>query len=382
MRWRRDHPWFDHLLVTAATYRDRNGDHYSAAITFFTLLSIVPLLMISVAVAGFVLAGNEELLLQTQQAITHAVPGVLSSTTDAVVATVIEERSSFGVLGLFFVAYSGWSWISNLRDALTTMWGRPRPQRSVLRTILADVATLIGLGAALVVSFALTALAGALGTTLLRLVGLEDTGWAGVSLTVLSIVLAIGANWLVLLWVLTKLPRHRVPFRDGMRPAMFAAVGFEVLKQAGNIYLGLLGRSPAVAAFGALLGLLIFIYLVSRFLLVVTVWTALNPRYATAREPLPDAPARTVADEDAMAGGDLGTEGREGAPPNGNDEHAGEEHPAERDTAERDAAEDRDATENRDEDGPDSRNGPPGATGVVVAGAGASAMTLRSFLGH
>jgi membrane protein len=39
-----------------------------------------------------------------------------------------------------------------------------------------------------------------------------------------------------------------------------------------GLYLHLLGRSPAVAAFGTPAGVLVFVYLVVRRLLVVTVW--------------------------------------------------------------------------------------------------------------
>lgn len=42
--------------ATLARYRERDGDHYAAAMTFFSLLALVPLIMVAVSVAGFVLA--------------------------------------------------------------------------------------------------------------------------------------------------------------------------------------------------------------------------------------------------------------------------------------------------------------------------------------
>lgn len=49
------------------------------------------------------------------------------------------------------------------------------------------------------------------------------------------------------------------------------------LQQAGGLYLSLLGRTPAVATLGALIGLLLFVYLVVRWLLLATVWTSVSP---------------------------------------------------------------------------------------------------------
>jgi membrane protein len=100
-----------------------------------------------------------------------------------------------------------------------------------------------------------------------------------------SVPLALLADWLVFLWVLAKLPREAVGMRSAMRGAAAAALGFELLKQAGSIYLGLVSRSPTGAAFGSIIGLLFFISLVSRLLVFITAWTA------TAR----DAPRKLAA---------------------------------------------------------------------------------------
>ena len=51
-------PWLDHLVRAAGRYQSQRGDYYAAGITYFTVLSLFPLLMVAFAVAGFVLAGN------------------------------------------------------------------------------------------------------------------------------------------------------------------------------------------------------------------------------------------------------------------------------------------------------------------------------------
>lgn len=73
-RFRLRYPWLDRLVRAGQSYTAHHGDHYAAAITFFSVLSLVPMLMIAFAVAGFVLAGNPELLRQLREQIQTAAP--------------------------------------------------------------------------------------------------------------------------------------------------------------------------------------------------------------------------------------------------------------------------------------------------------------------
>ncbi|GGM59381.1 inner membrane protein YhjD [Longimycelium tulufanense] len=285
-RLREQREWLDHLFRTKDRYNERYGNHYAAAITFFSVLSLVPLLMIAFAVGGFVLAGQPELLDRARQEIVDAVPDAsLRDTLRRAVDQAVSQRYSVGIIGLAFALYAGLGWMSNLRDALTAQWGTPeRPSPPFLRKQLADLLALVGLGLAMAVSFGLTAAATGFADHLLELLGLRGQTWAAVSFQVLSIALAVFANWVVFLWVLARLPREPVALRSAMRGALVAAVGFEALKIVGAVYLARVTATPSGAAFGSLLGLLVFAFLVARFLLYVTAWTA------TARENLRPEP--------------------------------------------------------------------------------------------
>ncbi len=281
--------------ATLARYRERDGDHYAAAVTFFSLLALVPLVMVAVSVAGFVLAGDQLLAAELDRVIDGALPPEIAGRVNDVVHTVVGERGRIGLLALTVAAYSGWSWISNVRDAVTAMLGQERTTRPLLRGIAADVLALIGVGLAMAVSFGLAALTGAAGSWLLGLTGLTG-GFAQFVLVAGSLLLGLAANWLVIAWCLARLPRRPLPLRSTLRPAGAAAVGLAALQQAGGLYLHLLGRSPAVAAFGTLVGVLLFVYLVVRWLLMVTVWL-------TVRD---DPPAATLAADVRYAGTTLG----------------------------------------------------------------------------
>lgn len=280
-RQRQRHHWLDHLVRAGGRYQERYGDHYAAAITYFSVLSLVPVLMVAFAAAGLVLSGNVELLNQLKTELAAAVPDkALAETLSGAVDQAIKQRYAVGITGLAVALYSGIGWMTNLRDAITAQWGQAREDLPLIRTYLVDFLALITLGLALVLSFGLTTVAQAFGEDLLGLLGLRNEGLPRVLFVGLALLLSVAANWLVFLWVLAWLPRKRVGARSAMRGALVLALGFELLKQVGGIYLRAISASPAGAAFGSLLGLLVFIYLVSRFLLFVTAWTA------TARENL------------------------------------------------------------------------------------------------
>lgn len=273
-RLRQRQPWLDHLLRAAARYTENHGDHYAAAVTFFSVLSLVPLLMIAFAIAGYVLFFNPSLLEELRQAIVENVPGSLASTLNPIIDQAIGQRNTVGLVGLAGALYSGIGWMANLRDALSAQWQQVPPPPSVPKRQLVDLLALLGLGAALVGSFAITGLASGLAATLLNLVGLGGQGWARTLLGLLGVLLGLVANWLIFLWVIARLPREHVTLRSAAKAAVLGAIGFEVLKQVMTYYLGRVTNSPSGAVFGSVLGLLVFTYFASRFILFVTAWAA------------------------------------------------------------------------------------------------------------
>ncbi|WP_298175977.1 inner membrane protein YhjD [Saccharomonospora sp.] len=290
-RLRRKHPWLDHVVKANEAFTERYGNHYAAAITYFSVLSLIPLLMVGFSVAGFVLAGNDAAMRQLREGIVNSAPEGLGGLFASIVQAALESRAGAGILGLLLALYSGLGWMGNLRDALTVQWGQEKRKLPFLSTKLKDLGALAGLGVALVVSFGLTAVGSGVGEFLLGLVGLDDAAWARFLLRLGTIALALVANVLVFLWVLSQLPREKVPVRSAVRGAVLVAVGFEILKQVGGIYLSSVLSSPSGALFGSVIGLLVFANLVARFLLFVAAWAA------TGQESVPrtvEPPAPTV----------------------------------------------------------------------------------------
>ncbi|GAA2780830.1 inner membrane protein YhjD [Saccharopolyspora taberi] len=290
-RLRQRYEWLDRLIRAAVRYQKQYGDYYAAAITYFSVLALVPLLMIAFAIAGFVLGGNPALLEQLKASITTAVPNpALSDMLNNVVNEAINKAGAVGLIGLAAALYSGLSWMTNLREALTALWTQQPPSQPMVKMYVSDLLSLIGLGLAMAISFGISAIGGGVGRMLFELVGIDETPAAVFGLRVLATALSVLASWLVFLWVLARLPRKPVTLRSAVWGALFAAVGFEVLKQVGVIYLNSVTGSPAGAAFGPILGLLVFAYLTSRFILFVTAWTASAPENQAVVAPPPPAP--------------------------------------------------------------------------------------------
>ncbi|MGQ4597374.1 inner membrane protein YhjD [Nocardia sp. R6R-6] len=277
-------PWLDHLVRAAARYQRQHGDYYAAGITYFTVLSLFPLLMIAFAVAGTVLSSNPELLAQLQAKIVENIPGSFGDQINDLVERAIEARRTVGVLGLLVGVYTGLGWMANLRAALTEQWEQKSPDGNWVMTKLSDLGALIGLGLAFVVSLGLSALASsALGGSLLTSVGLADLPGAGLLLAVLSTLLGFLASWAVFAWVIARLPREPVTLASAAKAAALAALAFEVFKIIASIYLRSVLNSPVGATFGSIIGLMVFTYVTYRIVLFATAWAA------TAAENEPEA---------------------------------------------------------------------------------------------
>ncbi len=270
--------WLDHLVRAGTRYTERHGDHYAAAITYFSVLSLVPLILVGFAIAGYVLFFNPSLLTELQKGISENLPAGLGALIDPVIESAIRNRGTIGIIGLVGGLYSGVGWMSNLREALSEQWAQVPATPPMLRRLLVDLLTLVGLGVALVGSFAITGVANGFTRAVLDLLGLSGQGWAEVLLAVVGVLLGLFANWLIFLWVIARLPRSHVTLRSALRAALLGAVGFEVLKQVMTVYLGIVTNSPAGALLGPFIGLLVFVFFASRFVLFVTAWAA------TARE--------------------------------------------------------------------------------------------------
>lgn len=275
------YPWLDHLIRAAVRYDGAKGDFYAAGITYFTIFALFPLLMLGFAAIGTVLANRPHLMSDIEQRIRSAVSGELGHQLVQLMDSAIDSRTSVGVIGVATAVWVGLSWIGNLREALSQMWEQRGEVEGFVATKVSDLAALGSVFVAIALTIGLSALADAsLMSRVLDWMGMPDAPGLGIFLQLVSRVLSWAVSWLLFTWMITRLPRESVSLRSGARAGLLAAVGFELFKLAGAIYLHSVLHGPAGATFGPVLGLMVFAYITARLVLFATAWAATSDRNA------------------------------------------------------------------------------------------------------
>ncbi len=286
-----------HVVAAWKVLLENNGNQYAAAITYFSFLALFPLLLLAVAVTGFILHAHPAAQQSLLDHITAKVSGDLGRTLRDSVRTAIKARTSVGLVGLVGVLLTGLGWIGNLRAAIDGVWGRRPPKRNFFLSKLMNLLVLAGLGLGIVVSLALTVVGTALTDQILRALNLDHVAGVHYLVTVLGLALALAGDVLIFWWLLVRLPDMPLPRRTGLQGALLAAVGFEILKVVGTVTIAKTAHSPTAGPFAGLLAVLIWIQLVARYMLFCAAWTAtgegapLGPQDAAGAPEKPADPA-------------------------------------------------------------------------------------------
>lgn len=287
--WFQAIPVVAHFLRALERFNDRLGSQFGAAITYFSFLSLIPILMVSFAAVGFVLASNQDLLTELINKIVNSISDPnLANTLKNTVNTAIQQRATVGLTGLLLALYSGINWMGNLREAIRAqsrdVWERkPDDQEKFWKKYIRDFISLTGLMLALVITLSLTSVAGAAQAAIVRALGLDHIEWLRPAMTIIALSISIFANYLLFLWIFLILPRHKPRKKALLRGTLLAAIGFEVIKFVMTITLPKLATSPSGAAFGSVLGLMAFFYFFARLTLFCAAWIA-TARYKDDKE--------------------------------------------------------------------------------------------------
>ncbi|MEB4208329.1 inner membrane protein YhjD [Mycobacterium sp. 94-17] len=292
-RLRARHGWIDHVIRAYRRFDDRNGGFFAAGLTYYTIFAMFPLLMVGFGVVGFMLARRPQLLSTIDDQIRSQVTGALGNQLQELMNSAIDARTSVGVIGLVFAVWAGLGWISHLRQALTEMWWDEQIEwPGFLRNKFSDLLAMVGTFAVIVATVALTTFGNAAPmAALLKWLGIPQFVVFDWLFWLISLLIATLVSWLLFTWMIARLPREKVSLVDSMRAGLVAAVGFEVFKQVASIYLRTVLRSPAGAAFGPVLGLMVFAYVTAYLVLFCTAWAATASDDPRSRPVAPPAPA-------------------------------------------------------------------------------------------
>lgn len=269
-----------HLLRAAERFNDRLGNQFGAAITYFSFLSLIPIMMVAFAAGGYILASHHTLLQDIFEKILNNVSDpTLASTLKNTINTAVKQRTTVGLVGLLIALYSCINWMGNLREAVRAQsrdkWERnPRDDEAFWIKYLRDLFSLIGLLIALIITLSITSIAGSAQTILMTFLHLESIEWLKPAWHLVGMMISIFANYLLFFWIFWRLPRHRPRKKALIRGTLIAAIGFEVIKIIMTYSLPILIKSPSGAAFGSVLGLMAFFYFFARITLFCAAWIA------------------------------------------------------------------------------------------------------------
>jgi membrane protein len=251
----------DVLKAAALNWVYDYAQSMGAALAFYTMFSIAPLLLIVISIAGVVFgeeAARGEIFYQLEELLgahgASAVQGLLESAwkrADNAIA------AAFGSVLLFIGATSVFA---ELQDALDRIWRAPhRPGRSglwgLVRARLLSFGMILGIGFLLIVSLAFSAGLSALG----RWCYPQSSGWLSLANTV-ELGMTVVSLTVVFAMIYKTMPRARVDWRDVWVGAAFTSMLFIAGKLLIGIYIGRSGVSTAFGAAASLVVVLLWVY--------------------------------------------------------------------------------------------------------------------------
>ena len=298
-------PWIAHIIRAVERYLGRLGSQFAAATAYFSVLALVPVLMMAFSITGLVLTVVQPGLLDNvADAVADALGGAEPATRAKVLDLVNNALSQFwtiGIIGLVVALYTGAKWMGHLKNAVRTQW-RPgfdlRPEKiNIVSKTLGNLVLLLGLLVGMAVMFGLTSLSTSLANTVVGWLGLSDQPWIAPLLRVSSIVISIGAGWLIFMYLYTVLPETREPWSVVRRGALLGSIALFALQFLAGYLISAFRGNPAALIFGPVIVVMLFVNLFAQLVLFIAAWIAtakheavpVPPQEESATAPAPDA---------------------------------------------------------------------------------------------
>jgi membrane protein len=250
------------LKETVEEWQRDKVDRMAAALAYYTLFSIAPLLVIAVAVAGAVFgqeAARGEVVAQIQgllgKAGAEVVQTALANTQNpqsgnGIVPSIISTLALiFGASGVFI----------QLQDSLNAVWNvEESPQagvKAVVRKRIFSFAMVITIGFILMVSLVVSAGLSALSTFTNHLFPALESLWK-----LFNIMISLGVFTFLFALIYKYLPDINIAWQDVLVGALFTSILFSIGKELLGFYLGNGSFGSAYGAAGSVVTVLAWIY--------------------------------------------------------------------------------------------------------------------------
>lgn len=242
--------WWRLVLQTFEEFSKARADLLAAALAFHTLLSMAPLIIIAVALAGLILGRGEALA-----EVTRLLSSTLGSSGATTVSEWVQQASEGGevasFVGLAIMAWAASRLGSELREALNQLWGIDVFMAEGFRSSIKDYlqrrlfAFIVVLAAAplLLVVFASRTLLSAFHDALFA-----SSPWRGVAIQAIQLAFSFSIVALTSATVFRYVPDTRIGWKNVLVGGVLTSVLFNI----GNVLVGLyLARASVTAAYGA-----------------------------------------------------------------------------------------------------------------------------------
>lgn len=262
-------PWYWISVVlrvsgrSAKNFAEDRGTQMAAAISYYTLFSLLPLLILTIAIFGLVLR-DESLQQRVIDNLIEALP-ILPDDVNSVVTGTIESAPELALISLLGAIWTSGALSAALRTALNVAF-EARRTRPALRGKLIDYALLPILGLPMLGSIVLSAAWQIIRQRTENLPLATNFEWVWDAATLATSLMLSFLAFSLLYWLA---PNRRVRFRYLWPGALFAAVAFEALKYGFTVYLTNFANYEVVyGALGGVVVLLFWVFLSANILIL------------------------------------------------------------------------------------------------------------------
>jgi membrane protein len=236
-RW----PWFATVLAVQKRYGELNGNYLASSVTLSSFLSIFPLLLFAIAIVGFVAAGDANFADDVIERL--GITGEAEESITKALDQAQQSRRAASVIGIVGLLWSGLGLVAAVQYAINAAWQvAGRGWRDKLKGLM----WLAGAAVLFLTSFATTAAINFL------------PGFLAPLATLASLSVSLGL-WL---WTFKVLATRDVGWKALLPGAVVGAIGLEILKIVGGIYV-----PRAVSSASALYGTLGIVFAILAWLL-------------------------------------------------------------------------------------------------------------------
>ena len=283
------------LKETIQAWQADKASRLAAAVAYYTIFSLAPLLIIAVAIAGAIFGAEA-----AQGEIVGQIQDLVGKEGATVIETAIKnahqpEISSFASLISVGVLLFGASGVfAELQDALNTVWNvKAKPNQGIiyfLRKRILSFCAVLGIGFLLLFSLIISAILSALSKYI------PDLFFgAGLFWQILNQVVSLGLISCSFALMFKLLPDVKIKWRDVWVGAIITAILFTIGKFSLGLYLARSSFSSTYGAAGSLVIILAWVYYSAQIIFLGAEFTQVySKRYGSPI--IPDKHAVSVAD--------------------------------------------------------------------------------------